>query len=333
MNASCGAEALLSSAVSQAMPQHIAVAWSGGADSTALLMLLKDAGHAVQAWHVDHGWQPSSADVASSLALQAKAWHIPFFCKRIEKPQRNLEAEARQGRYAAFAALAEEQACYDLALGHHAGDQAETVCMRLLQGAGVAGCQGMRVCRQQGDLRLWRPLLGVSRSKIEDWLQARGIAWLDDPSNADTLIWRNKIRKRLFPAMQKVGVEPELLFLRWQKQAEQVQQQIVLQAQAVEVMKHSLNDDVFCAMNWQGWLEQRAPVRAYLLQQMIGLLFADGRVFGRRHILAIEAWREHGGHSWLNLSRCCLYREGNGLQLCQGKTSLRRYNEKDVSKG
>jgi hypothetical protein len=60
-----------------------------------------------------------------------------------------------------------------------------------------------------------------------------------------------------------------------------------------------------------------------VLQKMIGILFADGKVFGRRHIQAIEQWKEHGGHGWLNLSGCCLYRLGEHLQLCQGNKSLR----------
>lgn len=315
------------------IPQQIAVAWSGGADSTALLLLLHEAGYDVQAWHVDHGWHEGSSTNARDLAIQAKVWGIPFHFKQIQKPTKNIESEARKGRYLAFEQLAEETACSHLALGHHAADQAETVCMRLLQGAGVAGCQGMRAHRQQKKLHLWRPLLHVSRQDIELFLKNRSVLWLDDPSNEDTSLWRNKIRQKLFPLIEAKGFSPQSLYLRWQTQAEKVQQQIITLAQHVKIIKQLEADSVLCEVDWLLWCGLPKPVRAYVLQKMVGLLFDEGVVLGRRHILAIEQWREHGGHSWLNLSGCCLYREGQGLQLCRGKMSLRKSSAKSVSKG
>lgn len=305
------------------MPKQVAVAWSGGADSTVLLLLLKDLGFDVQAWHIDHGWHAESGQFAEQLAQQAQSWGIDFFLRRIEKTQQNIESEARKGRYAAFSDLANEHGIYHVVLGHHADDQAETVCMRLLQGAGVAGCQGMRLHRTQAGLHFWRPLLQVSRHDIEQELQSRGIVWHQDPSNEDESLWRNKIRRKLFPMMASYDINPQRLFLRWQVQASQIQQQIVGMAQHVAVRKFKHGSDIFCEINWVQWCEQSKPVRVYLLQTMVGLLFADGTVFGRRHILAIEQWRKQGGNGWLNLSGCCLYRQGQGLQLCQGKTSLR----------
>jgi tRNA(Ile)-lysidine synthase len=145
------------------MPKHLAVAWSGGADSTALILQLIAEGYAVSAWHINHNWHSGSTKVAIDLAEQAKVWDIPFYVLNTEKPKQNIEAEARLGRYAAFEALAKQTGCFDLALGHHADDQAETVCMRLLQGSGVAGCQGMKVHRKHGDLSIWRPILNVPR--------------------------------------------------------------------------------------------------------------------------------------------------------------------------
>ncbi len=322
----------LSHHLTSQMPKQIAVAWSGGADSTALLLLLHEAGYEVQAWHVDHGWHHGSAAVSRELAAQAKLWGIPFYLKRIEKPTKNIESEARKGRYLAFEQLSDETGCSHLALGHHAGDQAETVCMRFLQGAGVAGCQGMRPHRQHKALHLWRPQLHVSRSDIEAFLEERGLSWLDDPSNEDTSLWRNKIRQKLFPRLEGKGSDPQSLYLRWQTQAEKVQRQIVALAQDISIEKFEA-DSVVCEVDWSLWCALPGPVRAHVLQKMVALLFEEGVVFGRRHILAIEQWREHGGHSWLNLSGCCLYRQGQGLQLCQGKLSLRKRSVKSVSKG
>ncbi len=305
------------------MAKKIAVAWSGGADSTALLLLLKAEGYDVMAWHIDHGWHANSQKISASLAQQAQVWQIPFYALRLEKPKQNVEAEARVGRYASFERLAEQTKCFHVALGHQANDQAETVCMRLLQGAGVSGCQGIKTYRRHNKLHLWRPLLQVSRQQLEQFLKAQAVDWLDDPSNDDCSLWRNKIRQKLFPVMVEKGYDAQALFLRWQVQAEQVQKKIEQLAQHVDIVRHSLGEDVFCNINWSLWCVQSKPIRVFLLQNMVGLLFADGRVFGRRHILAIEQWKEHGGHGWLNLSGCCLYREGKSLQLCQGNTSLR----------
>ncbi len=326
-------EVKLTSGARQEMPQQIAVAWSGGADSTALLLRLLDEGYAVQAWHIDHGWHEDSMAVAQSLAGQAEEWGVPYYLRQIEKPQKNIESEARSGRYNAFEELAEQTGCFHLALGHHADDQAETVCMRMLQGAGVAGCQGMRGYRQRQNLHLWRPFLQVPRTDIEQYLTQKGLSWVSDPSNEDVALWRNKIRHKLFPAFESKGVSPLRLYSRWQKQAEKVQRQVVSLAQDIAVEKHVRNDAEICVIDWQQWCAQPAPVRAYLLQQMVGLLFAEGVVLGRRHILAIEQWRGHGGNSWLNLSGCCLYRVGKGLQLCKGKMSLRQSYLKSAVKG
>ena len=305
------------------MPKQIAVAWSGGADSTALLGLLLDKGYQVQAWHVDHGWHDGSQQDALKLAELAKAWNIDFHVMSLKKPEKNLEAEARKSRYSCFELLSQKTGCYDLCLAHHADDQAETVYMRMLQGAGVAGCRGMRPQRKHGQLNIWRPLLDVSRSDIESYLQDRHVLWLQDPSNQDISLWRNKIRCKIFPRIEEVGINPQLLFLRWQKIATVVQQKIEHDAQEIAVSLDVNNNPRLSVIDWQSWRRQSAPVRAFLLQKMIDLLFADGRVFGRRHILAIEQWQEHGGNGWLNLSGCCLYRKGQDLQLCQGKLSLR----------
>jgi len=304
------------------LPQHVAVAWSGGADSTALLFLLRDAGFIVQAWHIDHGWHHDSAQYADDLATKAAHLGLVFHTRRLEKAGCNIEAQAREGRYDSFLALAEQTGCFDVLLGHHADDQAETVCMRLLQGAGVAGCQGMLKHRQQKNVRLWRPLLHVSRRDIELFLQQQSVCWFDDESNQDITIWRNKIRHKLFPRIKKQGTEPHKLFLRWQTQAVRIQAMIALQGEQVQVLRR-VEQDVCCVIDWRDWCGQSAPVRAYVLQKMIGLLFEDGRVFGRRHILAIEQWRKHGGNGWLNLSRCCLYKKGQRLQLVQVAASLR----------
>lgn len=127
------------------LPHRLAVGYSGGADSTALLLALAGRGHEVVAWHVDHGWHAGSSAVADSLQVRAAAWGIEFHQLRVQlQSDRNREAEARKARFEQFSIWAGEQGIQTLCLAQQRNDQAETVCMRMLQGAGPAGCAGMR---------------------------------------------------------------------------------------------------------------------------------------------------------------------------------------------
>ena len=314
----------------QKMPKRIAVAWSGGADSTALLLMLQSQNFDVAAWHIDHGWAENSSELALDLGRKAESWNIPFLTKRLCKPTFNIEAESRRLRYEAFAALAVETNCYHLALGHHADDQAETIYMRLLQGSGVAGCQGMQTYRKQGDLHLWRPMLESTRYDMEKYLKNKKVAWLEDPSNMDCELWRNKIRHKLFPAMVENGANPQQLFLRFGQQARIVQHDIEKLAEHIVIHYNDNADESTCSMSWDEWSEQVKAVRVFLLQKMIGILFADGKVFGRRHFEAIEQWKNNGGNGWVNLSGCHLEKQGKNLKLFRGFKGLENIRNRKV---
>ncbi|MDQ6995039.1 MAG: tRNA lysidine(34) synthetase TilS, partial [Mariprofundaceae bacterium] len=211
---------LESSDIYQILPHTLAVGWSGGLDSTALLLLLKQQGFNIQAWHIDHAWHEQSAQDSIVLEQRAKEWGIPFFSKRLPyQHQRNREAEARKGRYAAFQDLAATTGIQHLALAHHADDQVETVCMRMLQGSGVMGLRGIQAHMSVQSLHIYRPLLHVRKHAIQQCLQINHIPWLEDCSNTDVSLWRNKIRHHLLPAIQANGVDPYDLWMRWQQQA------------------------------------------------------------------------------------------------------------------
>jgi len=296
-----------------ALPEHVAVGWSGGADSTALLLALKSAGHHVRAWHVDHGWRRNSAAEAQALAKKAEAWDIPFFTARLSHAgAANREAVARKGRYDQFVLWAGEQGVSTLCLGHHRDDQAETVCMRMLQGAGSGGCVGMRRERRMGTLRIVRPLLHVPGGKLRAALQKDGVGWLEDPSNSDMSIWRNRIRHRLFPAMSRAGQSPQELFLRWQKQAERLTGLLDLAADALlragnmQLSEGSANGARKVILLWSEWKASAPPVRARALQKMMAQLFGEGVTPGRRHILLVEQWMIHGARGGLDLTGCRL---------------------------
>jgi len=309
------------------LPEHIAVAWSGGADSTALLLALKTAGHRVVAWHVDHAWRANSSQQAVELAEKADGWDIPFVsCRLPPQPSVNLEAVARQSRYQQFAVWAEEQGIDCLCLGHQQDDQAETVCMRLLHGAGPGGCRGITRERHMGDLRIVRPLLHVSASELRQALRQIDVVWLEDPSNKDTRYRRNFIRHRFFPAIRKAGISPEVLFLRWQIQADRLTALLDVEADAVIAAagNGALPDyPGVVRVVWRDWAQASRPVRARILQKMMARLLGEGVTPGRRHIMLAETWTRQSGLNGLDLSRCRLQRRSRFLHLESIQAGLR----------
>jgi len=305
----------------QALPHRLAVGFSGGADSTVLLLALAQHGHQVVAWHVDHGWGEGSADIADVLQRRVASWGIEFHRARLSVPSgKNREAEARKGRFGQFSKWASSQKINTLCLAHHCNDQAETVFMRLLQGAGPAGCCGMRYQREHDSFFVIRPLLQVARCEMVEILRDAGVDWYEDASNKDTSLLRNRIRHRLFPTVQAVGSDPVALFLRWQVQAVLLQQRLNDKADAVRVD----SQNGVAVVDWHAWCDSLVPVRAVVLQRMNARVFGAGAVLGRRHIELAEVWRSHGGRTGIDLSRCRLFRDRENLHLAPVPVSLPR---------
>lgn len=196
----------LQKALSAQAPAPFCVSYSGGPDSSALLHALAQLQVArlcgLRAVHVDHGLHPDS-----------RAWsdHCREFCAELGLPcevvrvqvdsagGRGLEAAAREARYQALG----DQLHPDeyLLLGHHRDDQAETVLLKLLRGAGPEGLAGMRALRPFAQGRLWRPLLDLPRQALRDYVQRHRLACIDDPSNADTRLARNQLRHEILPRL------------------------------------------------------------------------------------------------------------------------------------
>ena len=301
------------------LPQRLAVGYSGGADSTALLLALANHGHEVVAWHVDHAWHADSSNVADTLQARAEAWGIEFHRFRTQGQNgRNREAEARKVRFEQFSIWAEAQGIHTLCLAQQRNDQAETVCMRLLQGSGPAGCVGMREQRVWRGLNIVRPLLHIDRAELIRALNSADVDWFDDASNLDTTLLRNRIRHEFFPFSRKHGVDPVDLFCRWQGQAERLSQH--LNQLADEVPLGMQQGDV--VLDWEAWLSRPSAVRAVLLQRMNAKLFGEGAVLGRRHILLAEQWRRQGGRQGIDLSRCRLFRSRETLHLAAASVTL-----------
>ncbi|MBQ7455471.1 MAG: tRNA lysidine(34) synthetase TilS, partial [Clostridia bacterium] len=181
---------------------------SGGADSTALLVALcalrGELGLRLAAVHVDHGLRAASGEDAAFCQRLCDNLGVPLLVKRVAVPRRgSLEAAAREARYAAFDEAMRETGAKVLALAHHLDDQAETVLLHLLYGAGSAGLGGMAEYRPP----LWRPLLGLRRETLRQALRGIGRPWREDETNADTAYTRNLLRARVIPAIEEAFPE------------------------------------------------------------------------------------------------------------------------------
>ncbi|MGC3998526.1 MAG: tRNA lysidine(34) synthetase TilS [Anaeromyxobacter sp.] len=194
--------------------QGVLVALSGGADSTALLAALaalRDAGElgALRALHVDHGLRPAAADRAAAEAACARLG-VPLEVIAVRVAPGNVQAQARRARYAALREAALRHGLARIATGHTRSDQAETVLLRLLRGAGARGLAGIPPRRGA----IIRPLIDRSRAEGLAWLQSLGLGWCEDPSNATPRFARNRLRQRLLPLLAELAPAHERALAR-----------------------------------------------------------------------------------------------------------------------
>ncbi|PLZ02706.1 tRNA lysidine(34) synthetase TilS [Burkholderia sp. WAC0059] len=186
---------------------HIALACSGGLDSSVLLdAAVRVAGPArCVVLHVHHGLSPNADRWLAHCEAAADALGVSFGARRVAVAQNSglgVEAAARDARYRALDALCAEYGVRSLWLAQHADDQAETVLLQLLRGAGMAGLAAMAPVhgRPGGVLRV-RPFLHLLRAQLERYAVARALHWVDDESNADTRYARNALRQNVMPTL------------------------------------------------------------------------------------------------------------------------------------
>lgn len=208
-------------------PVRMVCGFSGGRDSLALLAGLASLQRLglleVRALHVDHAVRPGSAaeaqqavTVARSLGVECDVCTVPNVAVERHRGVGDEEALRRE-RYRAFADAAEGFGAYAVALGHHQRDQAETVLLHLLRGAGIRGASGMRVLRdlevpwwdddQCGGrvMRIWRPFLMEPAESVRSFAESLDLPIVDDESNADTAFRRNAIRHQVLPVLESVN--------------------------------------------------------------------------------------------------------------------------------
>ncbi len=225
------ADALTRALASFSPTLPLAVAYSGGADSTALLVwCARRWPGQVAAIHVHHGLQVAADDFERHCAHTCTSLAVPLAVQRVDARHatgQSPEEVARDARYAALALALRAPVgglqCKSLALAQHADDQLETVLLALSRGAGLPGLSGMRATWVVDGVTYYRPLLQVAASDIRSWLAASGLAFVDDPSNRDEGFTRNRIRARLLPALHATFEQARVTFARSANHAAQAQ--------------------------------------------------------------------------------------------------------------
>src|SRR5438309_9129120 len=190
--------------------ETVLVGVSGGADSVALLHLLIALAPSwrlrLPVLHVDHQRRPDSSSDGDVVRVLGARLGVPVDVATVTVDRReSLEAAARTARQAALETWAARVGAQRIALGHTADDQAETVLMRLVQGAGVRGLAGIPPVRG----RIIRPLIEVRRAALEAELRRATLPWVEDPTNRDPKFLRNRIRHELLPLLSD-SYNPEI---------------------------------------------------------------------------------------------------------------------------
>jgi len=200
---------LLQALRAAAPPLPLAVAYSGGADSSALLHA------AVRLWpgqvlalHIHHGLQTAADEFEAHCQGVCATLQVPLISLRVQAGHdkgQSPEDAARRARYTALAeAVADMPAAQrprSIALAQHADDQVETMLLALSRGAGLPGLAAMPAAWQAAGVHWCRPFLHIAGADLRTWLQKQNLTWVEDPTNQDTRYTRNRIRQHILPVL------------------------------------------------------------------------------------------------------------------------------------
>lgn len=294
-------------------PQPLAVGFSGGADSTALLLAARRLWprRGLFALHVHHGLQAAADDFAQHALRQCAHWGVECRVLDLRVPRArgdSVEEQARRVRHDGLQRAARELGCEWLLLGQHADDQAESLLLALLRGAGPAGLAGMPAAAWRGGVWVGRPLLRCSAATLRAELDAAGVPYVRDPMNADPAWRRSRIRHELLPLIERL--EPA-----WRRT---LGRSAALCAQAADELRRQAAEDL-CACRGEPGLRlerlgtlappRRAEVlRAWLAEQGLRTNAAQIDNLGRQ----LEAPRQRAVQVGIGPAR--LWREGDWLR-------------------
>lgn len=304
----------------------IGIAVSGGGDSIALLVLTArwahERGREISVATVDHGLRGDSAAEAADVAkLCAKLGvaHTILQAENLCDVGGNLSAAARSARFALLGELAKERSWSAVLLGHTMDDQAETVLMRLARGSGAEGLSAMQSGSRRSGMLWLRPLLGIRREALREFLQIEGIGWIEDPTNEDAQFDRVKARQAL-AFLAPLGIDAEgLARTAWHLQRQR------------RVLERAMEDLARGARHWGEFGEASLEIPAMIADEYDTALrlFADtlrqvsGAVYRPRFRVLSDAlariMSEHslGRGVGLTLSGCLIRSDADTIQICR----------------
>lgn len=314
--------AALIAAVSDALDRGgvTAIAVSGGSDSVALLHLAHAAGVPVVAVTVDHGLRAESAAEAQGVAQLCTGLDIPHHILHWQgwDGRGNLQAAARAARYALMADWAKVQGIRRVLLGHTQDDQAETFLMRVARQAGLDGLSGMAATFQRGGVTWARPVLGASRAALRAYLTARGVGWIDDPSNDNDRFERVKARRAL-AALAPLGIDADGL-ARMMAQLSDARD--ALRAQLHDIaLKAVQQDRGDLILDWAAWAQHHPELRRRIL--VAGLVWVASSPYApRREDIAalLEALEAPGQRT---LAGCVIHRKDTTVRISREAQAVR----------
>jgi tRNA(Ile)-lysidine synthetase-like protein len=259
-----------------AVGDRVLVAFSGGPDSTALLLGLHQTGHDVVAAHYDHALQAGSELTAAHAGRLCRSLSITFVSERRTSPlsKGSVQAAARSLRYDFLERCAAQVGATAIALGHTADDVVEGTVMHLLRGCGIAGLRGMPASRGM----FVRPMLEVSRAEVMAFLDERGVVALEDPANSNRRYQRVSVRRDLLPALELGRPGITRRFHAVAKRAAMIQDQVERTA-AAAIEGGTVSTRVIRAMS--------EPVAAETLRALYHRSGGPDPALGRSHIAAM----------------------------------------------
>ncbi len=187
-------------------PAPLLLGLSGGPDSMALFHLLleqkKNLCLDLHVAHVNHGWREESHDEQQFLKKYVESYGLPFHTTSFSVQKRS-EIEARKVRFSFFASVYQKIGCQALLLGHHNGDQTETLFKQFLEGVDLFFLHGIKPINSVENMQIWRPLLLCKKESLKEFLVCRNLPFFEDETNKDSRFLRTRFRESLLPTVEK----------------------------------------------------------------------------------------------------------------------------------
>ena len=298
--------------------QHLgpfAVALSGGADSTALLIACATQWQGrVHAVHVHHGLQAAADSFETHCVALCERMHVPLVVQRVNAAHaagESPEDAARQARYRAFAEALQHNwggHIKHMALAQHADDQVETLLLALSRGAGLPGLACMPTVAERHGVIYHRPWLDVPGSQLRDALRAAGETWVEDPTNTDTRYTRNRIRAQLLPVIEQAFPSFRQTFARSASHAAQAQ--TLLQEVAEQDLQQVGNPPAIKALQQLSEGRQSNVLRHWLALEHSQASSAQLQAL----LVQVKACTTRGHHIDIKVGRGFVRREGAVLR-------------------